>query len=99
MSIFSETLKAATKEECNARWSCGKPGELFRCGFCGHKFKEGDMYRGIYTNGTPGAHGNPLVCEKCNDSTGALIAMWKHMHEDVRKYKERYWWFFTHREQ
>jgi hypothetical protein len=74
--LFSGELQVATEETCKARWSCGKPGQYFRCGFCGYKFKAGDKWRGVYTNDMPGAGGNPLVCEKCNDTNAQLRARW-----------------------
>lgn len=73
---FSEELRAATESECQARWSCGKPGQFFRCGFCGHKFQVGDKFRCIFTNDIPGAGGNPIVCEKCNGTTAELRGRW-----------------------
>lgn len=54
-------FEVATKEHCNARWSCGRPGERFRCYFCGHKFVVGDEFRMVFTNDIKGAGGNPLT--------------------------------------
>lgn len=64
----------ASAKDCAARWSCGKPGEFFRCALCGHKFVEGDTVRWQYTNDTPGAGGNPLVCAKCDVGRDGIIA-------------------------
>lgn len=75
--LFGNSLIVVTAEACEARWACGKPGEKFRCGFCGHKFVVGDLYRALYTNDMPGYGLNPLVCEKCDDVNSVLRAKWK----------------------
>lgn len=81
-SYMTQELIVATDEHSGARWSGGKPGEFFRCGFCGHKFKDGDKFRWCYTNDIKGAGGNPLVCEACNDSNEELRARWaKKCHD------------------
>ena len=80
----------ASEDHLKARWSCGKPGERFRCAFCGYKFKLGDTWRCQYTNSTPGASGNPLVCVTCDLPPEQLIAKWKAMHEE---HEARFWWF------
>lgn len=76
-NFFREELHAATPEECAARWSCGKPGERFRCCFCGHKFAVGDLFRIVYTNDMPNAGGNPLVCKDCDAATSVLRERWR----------------------
>jgi len=75
-NIFRNELRPATEQECKARWSCAKPGENFRCGFCGHKFQIGDLWRGLYTNDMAHAGGNPLVCECCNADNESLRKDW-----------------------
>jgi hypothetical protein len=88
-------LLVATESDCNARWSCGKPGEHFRCGFCGYKFKVGDKWRWLYCNDQPKAPGNSLVCEKCNDTNEKLIEKWHQKWEIWRTFtkSEEWWWF------
>jgi hypothetical protein len=80
----------ATESSCQARWSGGKPGEHFRCGFCGYKFVPGDTVRWQYTNDIPGAGGNPLVCIGCDQPYEQLIKSWKSMHAEA---SGRMWWF------
>ncbi len=92
-NIFSETLSIATEETCKARWFCGAPGKYFRCGFCGHKFIVGDKYRALYTNDI--APGNPLVCEKCNDTTPLLRDKWLHKWVEWNRMRQNELWFFT----
>lgn len=82
--FFSSKLKVATAEICAAPWSGGKNGAYFRCHFCGHKFIVGDHYRILFTNDMKGAGGNPIVCEKCNDSTENLRAKWKDRNDQWR---------------
>lgn len=90
-TFFSEELHAATEKECDAPWLGKKHGEYFKCGFCGYKFAKGDLFRVLYSNGTPGAWGNPLVCEKCNDTTENLLARWKAKHDTMNA--PEWWWF------
>lgn len=82
----------ATHEHCNVmRWNCGKPGEKFRCALCGYTFVPGDIVRWQFTNDTPGAGGNPFVCQSCDGGRDAIIA------EILKRRKElsasRNWWF------
>lgn len=88
MSFIDGKPRVATQEDCKANWSCGKNGKYFRCHLCGHKFEVGDVWRFVYTNSTPGASGNPLVCAKCDgpDVVERWAAMCKEAHE-------RFWSF------
>ena len=91
MSFTDQKPRMATEEECQAKWSCGNPGEYFRCAFCGYKFKPGDYWRWHYTNSTKGAGGNPMVCEMCDmDDRTALTEKWRTM---IVEAKERMWVF------
>ena len=94
-NFFSETLKVADEKTCYARWFCGKPGEYFRCGFCGYRFVVGDKYRLLYTNDIANAPGNPIVCEKCNDTTQSLRDKWRHKWVEWNRMKQDELWFFT----
>lgn len=68
----------------------------FRCGFCGYFMKLGEMFRWVYTNDIPEAHGNPLCCEDCLKlrDTDGLRKRWVEINEEVRNLKKKYWWFF-----
>ena len=81
----------ATEQHINAPWSGNKKN--FRCGFCGHKFKVGDTFRGLYTNDMKGAYGNPLVCNDCWEGREVSREKWKILWENWRLIKVRYWWF------
>jgi hypothetical protein len=82
----------ATHEHCHVmRWSCGKPGEKFRCALCGHKFVPGETVRWQYTNDTPGAGGNPFVCQSCDGGREAIIAAIITRREEL--IAPRNWWF------
>lgn len=89
MIKFWKDLRAATEDACKAPWCGGKPGVRFRCAFCGHKFVVGDLYRGVFTNGTQ-YHGNPLVCQQCNDTDDKLIETWAAMYREAFS---KFWWF------
>lgn len=84
----------ATAQHCQAPWS-GHP-KNFRCGFCGYKFQEGDIFRWIYTNDISGAGGNPLACEACGQDREELRKRWQAMHAEYRALKAgRFWWFLS----
>ena len=94
-SFTSGLPMIATKNDTLAHWGGGKPGEYFRCGFCGYKFREGDYWRWVYTNDTPGAGGNPFVCQTCDGPRVDLLARWKAKYDTVRQHREGlYWWFY-----
>lgn len=95
MGNFFQEFKVATDEICRARWCCGKPGERFRCYYCGRKFAVGDEFKAIYTNDIPGAGGNPLICKACFDEIGGEIKCrerWQEVHKHIEKLKVLYWW-------
>lgn len=82
MSFTDQKPRIATEEKCKASWCGGKNGKYFHCYLCGHKFKPGDYWRWIYTNSTPGASGNPMVCKKCD--TPDAVEVWKSRIRDVK---------------
>jgi hypothetical protein len=90
MSFTDGKQRVATEEECSLRWLGGAKGKHFRCFFCGHCFKVGDKWRFVFTNDVPGAGGNPLVCENCDDSNENLREKWKAMWQEYRSPK---WWY------
>ena len=81
----------ATQGDCQLRWGCGKPGQNFRCAFCGHKFQPGDTVRWVYTNDAKGAGGNPFVCQTCDGPRETLIAEILARRATLRD--ARWWWF------
>lgn len=89
--FFTDYLKVADERVCNAPWLCGKNGRYFRCALCGYKFKVGDLYRAVFTNDTPGASGNPVVCEKCNGTNEEVKARWGERVAQWRS--DLFWWF------
>jgi hypothetical protein len=94
MSFLDGKPRVATESDCKARWLGGKPGEYFRCAFCGHKFVVGDTWHGIFTNDIPGAHGNPLVCDKCYDGNNQnTAAKWLQLHTQWKELRKKHWWF------
>lgn len=94
MSFTDGKPRIATEAETKLHWCSHGPGEFFRCGFCGHKFKVGDQWRFCYTNDIPGSGGNPLVCAKCDGPDEEVRARWKAKCEEWLSAK---WWWFRRR--
>jgi hypothetical protein len=89
MKIFGPELNIATEKECKQAWHGGANGKYFRCGLCGHKFKVGDKWVGLFTNGMgKGYGGNPLMCEKCSKNNPEET--WKEMCDE---FNEKFWFF------
>lgn len=83
MSFTDQKPFIATEEDINLNWGARPNGERFICGFCGYKFKVGDTVRWVFTNDTPGAGGNPFVCQSCdNPSREILLNKRKKMFEN-----------------
>jgi hypothetical protein len=80
----------ATEADCKVSWGGGANGSRFRCHLCGHRFKPGDQVRWQYTNDTPGAGGNPLVCKDCDGTKEEIVEKMKAMYAEA---KGRMWWF------
>ncbi len=72
-------------------WNGGKDGAFFRCALCGHKFVAGDTARWQFTNDTPGAGGNPMVCVKCDGGKEAIVAEIRKRREELKAPSN--WWF------
>ena len=96
MSGFFNTPKVATTEDCELRWSCGKPGEFFRCALCGHKFVPGDHYQLVYTNDIPGAGGNPICCTS-HGSPEDVRPQWVKRCAEFKEFAADKFWFFHKR--
>lgn len=92
MSFLDQKPFIATEKHQRAPWAGGKNGKYFRCYLCGHRFQIGDIVRWQYTNDTPGAYGNPLICKQCDGPKDKIIETWRKMHEEA---KNRMWWFCT----
>lgn len=83
------------KKDLTLPWSGYRDGRRFRCGLCGHRFKEGDYIRFLFTNkeGLPG--GNPFTCEACDGPD--VLERWKQHWENYKallsELKNKYWKF------
>lgn len=93
MSFLDSKPRIATAEDIKANWLGEKNGIYFKCALCGYKFKEGDIYRCVYSNDTIFAPGNPIVCKECDTGDFNVIEKWAKMHEEART---RMWWFCRH---
>lgn len=100
MSFIDGKPLIATEDDCKARWNGSSPGECFRCGLCGYRFKVGDIWRCLYTNGETDTFvcnkkrfakysGNPLVCVKCDGVD--IMQRWKAKCDEM--YSDRNWFF------
>ncbi len=95
MNFLNGERNIADIKTISARWMGGKKGEFFRCGFCGHKFKEDDGWRMIYTNNIPKAGGNPLICDNCFIDKEGARQKWKEKCERFEVIiKKEFWMFF-----
>jgi hypothetical protein len=73
---------AVTAEDMKRRWG----GSGLVCGFCGHRFALGDRARWQYTNDTPGAGGNPFVCEGCDGDPVELRERFRLKRAAIRQH-------------
>jgi hypothetical protein len=85
----------ATEWDVVADWNCGKPGEHFRCAWCGYRFQVGDLVRCVYTNSGAeecnGIGGNPFICAKCDGPREQILAELRGRRERFRA--NEFWWF------
>ena len=98
MSFTDQKPRIATKEDLKAPWGGYKDGRNFRCVLCGYRFKIGDYWRWQYTNSTPGAYGNPIVCKKCDGTKEEIEDRMRTLYREAKEIKERMWWFFRSRD-
>jgi len=86
-------------EDLTRPWGGKRDGSLFRCYLCGHTFEEGDTYRWVCSNGTPGAGGNPMVCAacdaRCDHRNEKVIEAWRVKHDEWKRMKRAEWWWFV----
>ena len=75
------------KADCERLWSGRPNGEKFRCGFCGVRFKPGDIVRWQYTNDSHGASGNPFVCTTCDAPKETLVERRREMLLEYKRLK------------
>lgn len=95
MSFTDQKPFTVTANQLKLNWAGGKDGKYFRCGLCGHKFKEGDYARWIFTNDIPNCGGNPFVCYDCDsidvkDKWKDHCAAWKDVKEVFWKFLRTY---------
>lgn len=95
MSFTDRKPFTVTPDHLKARWSGGKPGEMLRCAWCGHKFTVGDVARWVMTN-VPKYNGlrvsgNPFVCQECDGPDDDIVSKLADLSKEF--YSERFWWF------
>lgn len=78
------------ESDLKAAWMGGENGKHFRCQLCGYKFIIGDTARMQYTNDTPEAYGNPLICKKCDGTKEEIVA--KLRARNIEFKSEKFWY-------
>ena len=91
MSFTDGKPFVVTEEDTRRPWGGGANGKYFRCYLCGHRFQAGDVARWQFTNDTPGAGGNPMVCQACDGTKEEIVARWRQMHLMA---SDAMWYFF-----
>lgn len=95
MSWTDQKPYTVTQEHLKLNWG-GVGRKNFRCGFCGHKFKKGDIARWVFTNHTK-AGGNPFICFDCDepDNPAKAVEAWKEKHKVFESFlkSDEWWWF------
>ena len=94
-SFTNQKRRIATDEECKLSWDGRKNGAAFRCYLCGHRFKPGDGWRWVYSDGTSFVTDegkklsccNPKVCDSC-DGPDVLTRWASHCAEF---YSAKFW--------
>ena len=91
MSFTDGKPHTVTKKYLGFAWGGYKDGRDFRCGLCGHKFKEGEVFRWLFTNDLPHPYGgNPFACVDCDGPD--VLEDWKaRCDEWEQKIKPRFW--------
>lgn len=89
MSFLDGKPRVATEETIKMPWCGNKQGKYFRCGLCGHRFKVGDVWRCQFTNDTPGAGGNPFICESCDGTKEEIVAKLIALREEFDS--DKFW--------
>jgi hypothetical protein len=82
-SFTDQKPRTATEADLLAPWS-GHPRN-FRCYLCGHRFKVGDVWRWVFSDGRRVM--NFLTCEKC-DGPDVL----DRFADEVKRVKDSFWW-------
>lgn len=94
-NFTDQKSRIVTKADLRRPWGGKKDGSRFRCYLCGHQFVEGDRYRWVYSNGTPHAGGNPMVCGGCDGPNEDVIRRWAAMRAEWRRMLNGAWWWFA----
>ncbi len=91
MSFTDQKPFIATEENIHSPWNGYRDGRNFRCGFCGKKFKVGDIVRWVYTNDSniKGVAGNPFVCSECDAPHSELIKKLSDIYQEF--IQDKFW--------
>ena len=95
MSFTDQAPFMVTEEHTKARWGGYRDARMFRCAWCGHRFKVGDTARWVYTNGggdeTKGIAGNPFICTACDGPRAEILIRLREANREFGA--DRFWWF------
>lgn len=99
MSFTDQKPFVVTEQQVTAPWGGHRDGRNFRCAWCGHHFKIGDVARWVFTNDgqpdTKGLSGNPFICSSCDGPREQILARLQQLREEVDS--EKYWWVIERR--
>lgn len=94
MGFTDQKPRKATEDDLKAKWNGKGPGEDFRCGLCGYRFKLGDIWRWVNSGRRNFKDGdktwgvcNFMTCEDCDGDD--VLDRWVQANEEAHR---RFWW-------
>lgn len=104
MSFTDQKPFTVTEQDIHATWSGVRVSKtatthpVFRCAWCGHGFRVGDVARWVFTNvsgeETKGLAGNPFICSRCDGPRPEIPARLRAVLVEFNA--PRFWWFRRH---
>ena len=82
-----------TEEDLCRNWGGYRDGRKFRCAWCGHRFRAGDVARWVFTNSErdrKGVSGNPFICQNCDGPHDEILDRLAALVREANG--QRFWW-------